>query len=138
MSNKDLYLGFDPAKQKEYERYISERYGKEAVTESKKKTKNWTKKDYDRVKEDYDAIHVALTAELKNNEKPSSKAVQEIIRRHFALVSQFWTPAAESYTELGQLYLDHEDFRKLYDGYHPKLAEFLADAMKAFAQSELT
>lgn len=138
MSDQEMYLGFDKNKQEEYERYIADHYGKEAVQDSKKKIKNWTKSDYEHVKQEYDAIHTALTQAMQRHESHSSEPVQTLIRQHFSLVSKFWTPSKESYVGLGQLYLQHEDFRKLYESYHPQLAAFLADAMKVFAESELT
>ncbi len=137
MSDKEMYLGFDKAKQGEYEEYIARHYGKEVVDASKKRTRNWTKSDYEKVRQEYDSIHLALTEALKKHEKPSSNGAQDIIRQHFQLVSKFWTPTAESYAGLGRMYLDHEDFRKMYDGYHPKLAQYLVDAMNVFAANEL-
>jgi hypothetical protein len=43
----------------------------------------------------------------------------------------------EVFGNLGQLYVQHPDFRKLYDAYHPHLASYLADAMRLFADREL-
>ncbi len=53
-------------------------------------------------------------------------------------MKRFYTPTREVYQGLGQLYVDHADFRKLYDSYHPQLAEYLRDAMRYFAGRELS
>lgn len=66
-----------------------------------------------------------------------SAEVQQVIRRHFAWVKQFWTPTQASYRGLGRLYAEYPDFRKFYEAYHPQLAEFLAEAMRVFAEREL-
>lgn len=39
---------------------------------------------------------------------------------------------------LGQMYLDHPDFREFYNRLHPDLAEFIVAAMKVFAKHNLT
>lgn len=137
MSDKEMYLGFDKAKQEEYEKHVIERYGHDAVDESKKKTKGWTQKNYDEAKRDYDVIHQALTQAIIKSETPSSEVVQNLLAQHFNLVSKFWTPNKESYVGLGQMYLEHEDFKRLYESYHPQLATFLSDAMRIFAEREL-
>jgi DNA-binding transcriptional MerR regulator len=35
-------------------------------------------------------------------------------------------------------YAEHPQFRKQLDPFHPKLAEFMADAMRVFADRELS
>lgn len=137
MSDHEMYLGFDKAKQEEYEKHITARYGKTALDESKSKTKDWRKQDYEQAKEEYDIIHKALTQALNKGENSSAEAVQSLVRQHYQHVSKFWTPNKESYMGLGKMYLEHEDFRKLYDSYHPQLATFLSDAMNVFAEKEL-
>ncbi|MEO8402795.1 MAG: TipAS antibiotic-recognition domain-containing protein [Gammaproteobacteria bacterium] len=49
----------------------------------------------------------------------------------------FWTPTKESYIGLSQFYCSHPDFVKFYDEIHPKLLNFLVDAMKVFAEKQL-
>jgi len=46
-------------------------------------------------------------------------------------------PTAEHYAGLGQLYVDHPDFRARYDAVHPQFAEFLRDAMAVYAENVL-
>jgi MerR family transcriptional regulator, thiopeptide resistance regulator len=140
MTAQQMYAGFDSAKQSAYEAELVERYGEGAakgINESKRRTKGWTPKDYEQVKADYDRIHRALAVLIDQNASADSPSVQAIISEHHKIVCRFWTPNAESYSGLGQLYLDHPDFRKLYDGYHPKLAQVLAEAMKVYAETQL-
>jgi len=140
MKEDEMYLGFDPKKQAEYEREAIERWGEPArqqIKESKRRTKNWTKGDYEKVKQDYDELHRAFTAALSSGLSPESDEAQALVRRHYAVVDRFWTPKRESYIGLGRTYCEHPDFRKLHDSCHPKLAEYLAEAMKIYADREL-
>lgn len=140
MKDDELYLGFDPKKQAEYEQYLINKYGDQArnnIAESKRRTRDWKKEDYERVARDYHEVHSALTTALTRGLKPSDAEVQKVIKRHYQVVNRFWTPNSQAYIGLGNMYCEHPDFRKLYDGYHPKLAEYLAEAMRIYAEQEL-
>jgi DNA-binding transcriptional MerR regulator len=140
MKDDEMYLGFDPKKQAEYEREAIKRWGepaKQHIEESKRRTKNWKKEDFEKVQRDYDELHRAFADALQKGVTPGDTDVQALVKRHFAVVERFWTPKRESYIGLGRTYCEHPDFRKLYDGYHPKLAEYLAEAMKVYAEREL-
>jgi hypothetical protein len=55
----------------------------------------------------------------------------------FRWLKQFWTPTRESYAGHSQLIVD-SDLRKAYEAHHPQLPEFMAAAMKLFAEKELS
>ncbi len=62
--------------------------------------------------------------------------MQQIIRRHYEWLKQFWTPSRESYAGHGQ-FIANSELRQAYEAHHPKLPEFAAAAMKSFAEREL-
>ncbi len=64
---------------------------------------------------------------------PSSAEVQRIMKKHHASAERFHNATAEVYAALAELYEAHPAFRKQLDLIHPKLAKFLAQAMKIFA-----
>ena len=68
---------------------------------------------------------------------PESPEVQEIVAKHYEWVSLFWTPTAETYTGLTQMYVDDERFRRNYDEVAPGAAALLRDAAAIFAEREL-
>jgi len=135
MSDEQLFNGFDEEKQRQYEDEMKEKYGEKLVNESKKRTKNWNKDDYANVQKQYDAIHKNLVEVMDHGH--DSSEVQSIIQKHFEVINQFYTPTKEIYKGLGQMYIEHPDFRKLYDSYHPELANFLAKAMAYYADNNL-
>ena len=65
-----------------------------------------------------------------------SREVQEVIRRHYEWLKQFWTPSRKSYAGHSQL-IDDSELRKAYEAYDPRLPEFVAAAIKVFAEREL-
>ncbi|WP_047152327.1 MerR family transcriptional regulator [Aneurinibacillus tyrosinisolvens] len=141
MKNEEIYYGFDKKQQEKYVEELKERYGKQAeelIEESNENTKNWERKDYKENKEAVDEIHMELAAAINQGLTAESPEVQRLIRRHYEWVNKFYTPTKEIYAGLGDLYVDHEDFRKMYDSFHPQLAEFLRDAMKYFVGHELS
>ena len=96
-----------------------------------------TKDDWAKLNQESDTLYKELAQAVEKKLAPDSLEVQNLIGKHFLIIKRFWTPNQESYTSLGQLYTEHPDFRKHYEAYHPKLAQFLAEAMKAYADLEL-
>jgi len=140
MPDKDLYYGFDSEKQKAYEKELVDRYGQKAqkhIDESKRRTKHWGPADWKRVGGEGQAVNEGLVAQILKGAEPSAPAVQELVRLHHQWVSNFWTPNREAYIGLGRLYAEHQDFRKFYEAFHPKLADYLAEAMRVYAESRL-
>lgn len=68
---------------------------------------------------------------------PSSVEVQSIIKKHSAFAEQINRVTKETYKAMAQLYKEHPEYRKQLDPFHPQLAEFMAEAMSIFANSEL-
>lgn len=97
----------------------------------------WSKDDYLNTQREADRIYIDLCNALEKGEDPGSSSVQKIIKRHYEWVSHFYTPTKEIYSGLGDLYVDHEDFKQLYAGYHPQLAEYLRDGMKIYAEQQM-
>lgn len=140
MSEKDIFKGFAPEKQAEYEGYLVDRYGdgaKDKIAESHCKVGKLTADQMAAIQAEGDQVNMDLVAEIKAGASPGDASVQALIKRHHAWVSHFWVPNAEAYAGLGQLYLDHDDFRAFYDKYDARLVEFLAAAMKIYAAKNL-
>ncbi|MFS0859125.1 MerR family transcriptional regulator [Paenibacillus taichungensis] len=85
-----------------------------------------------------DRIHLDLQGAIEEGLEPGSPEVQQIIGRHLDWIKDYYTPTAEIYRDLGNLYVEHKNFRQMYDGYHPKLAEFLRDGMMIKAEQDLS
>lgn len=140
MPDKELYYGFDSTRQKEYEQYLVEYKGltsEDILIESKKRTAKWDTDEWDIVKNQGDAIHKALARAIDKGLSSESDEVQEIIQRHYQLISRFYDATQEVYIGLTQLYSEHSDFKKFFDAYHPKMIEFINKAIRFYAQKNL-
>ena len=142
MNDKEMYKGFTPEKQAGYEDYLVNRYGDKAkkhIAEAKASAKNWTKAQNDEAFAEWHAICKDLANTMAKNEATQSSSVQAIVKRHYHWIQQFWKPDHDSYIGLGMGYTEYEwkqAFEK-YDDQHPRLALYMAEAMKVFAEREL-
>ncbi|MBS3904378.1 MAG: MerR family transcriptional regulator [Simkania sp.] len=139
MKEKEMFSGFSKEQQAEYERQIIERFGEQGkvlIEESKQNAKKWSKTDEENFKEEFAAICKELTRLLEKNFKVGTSEVQNVVRRHYLWLSKCWTPTQESYAGHGQFIAD-SDLRKAYEAYHPRLPEFIAEAIQVFANKEL-
>lgn len=143
MSDHEIYLGFSKEKQNEYQKYLINRFGEQAevsIEETLANVKNLSKEGFDKSTEVWEGICKDLANQLKNRAPVSSPEVQKIIHRHYEWLKGYWTPNRSSYTSLGEQYIGFE-WKKAFESYdseHPKLAQFLADGMKIFAEKKLS
>lgn len=140
MKDREMYQGFDPKKQAEHERYLVDRYGgemKSAIAASRRRIKDWTREDWERVNGEFGAICQDLVRLRREGRAPGSTEVQKVIRRHYEWLKRFWIPTRESYSGHSQLIVDSE-LRHAYDAHDPQLADFIAEGIRLFAERELT
>lgn len=140
MRAEELFEGFDAEKQEQYEADLVDRYGegvKEQIDESWRRVGRMTKEDAARVQADLAQRDEEYAALLDEGVDPADPWVQEVTAKHYAWVAQFWTPDADSFAGLGDLYVDHPDFRARYDAIRPGMAEYVRDAMAVYAITAL-
>lgn len=142
MDNEDLYKGFAPEKQAEYEAWLEERYGGDmanCIAASKTHVKAWSKADWRRQAEEGEGIELAFADALRHGAPADSAAVQALAGRWADWVGRAWgrRPTREAFVGLAQLYQAHPDFRSRYESRADGLTEYLAEAMRLFAEREL-
>jgi DNA-binding transcriptional MerR regulator len=139
MKDEELYYGFDSAKQKEHEKYLVDNgiLTQDFLDGCNKKIKNWSAQEKNAFIQDMEKIMDALIVTIDKKLLPSSDEVQALMRRHYDWVERTWTPTKESYIGLTQMYQTPE-FRVFYDSRHPELLELMVEAMKIFAERELS
>lgn len=119
---------------------LQRRYGddpEDFTEESKEKMQQWTKEDYLESQAQVDRINMQLKGVIEAGLVPGSPQAQKVIGQHFESIGRFYTPTADVYISLGELYVNQPEFKKLFDVYHPHLAEYLRDGMKIFAKQQL-
>jgi DNA-binding transcriptional MerR regulator len=140
MALKDIFEGFDAAKQAGYEKEIVEKYGDEAeahIAESYKSMETWTKDDGNR---QMDLWHNGLREVgtlMQAGASPSDDKVQAAITGHYRFISAFWAPTRDAYIGLGDMYVADERFAVQFEEVAPGLATFFRDAMVVYADHHL-
>jgi MerR family transcriptional regulator, thiopeptide resistance regulator len=139
VKDKDLYKGFAPEKQAEYEDWLVENYGgdmRERIGESKAKLAAMGAEGMaDRMAEG-EAAGKALAEAFRDGVAPADAANDQLLARHHAWIAAMWDKACppETYAGLADLYLAHPDFRTKFDGDGGEgFTDWLTSAMKAYA-----
>ena len=138
MTDKELYKGFNSAKQAEYEDWLVERYGgdmRQRIEDSKSKLASLPEADLQARLAEGETASRALADALKAGAKADDPANDPLLARHHAWISAMWNRACspEAYVGLSDLYLENPDFRARFEREREGFAEWLATAMKAYA-----
>ncbi|MCX6022540.1 MAG: TipAS antibiotic-recognition domain-containing protein [Chloroflexi bacterium] len=132
VDEKDMFDGFDEAKQQEYREEASARWGKEMVDESYRRVAHYTKEDWARLKAQGKRWIEEFA--LLMGRDPADAEVQRRIGEHYrAIHDNFSTPTPEVYRGLGDLYVQDPRFTANYDTVRPGLAAFMRLAMHVYA-----
>jgi len=144
MDETGIYAGFDfdPAKQAAREARLIERFGegvRPAIQKSLEILAQTSKADLAARRAEQDAIEAALVEALGDGTPADSATVQDLMRRQHAWVAAWWgvTPSGGAFAGLGRTYVEDAEFRARYEAVAPGLAEYLAEAMRLFAEREL-
>lgn len=137
MSAEEMFEGFDHTK---YEEEAISRWGRERVTASAKTWAAMSKEERDAMMTESAAITADLDELRREGASASDPRVQAVVERHYRWISVSWTPDAEAYVGLGQMYVEDPRFTANYDGKNGErtgLAEYLLDAMRVYAATRL-
>ena len=139
MKASEVFDGADDAQQEEWERELIEKHPESAshIAESKQRMSGWSKEDGKLIQKELAEIDARLVELIDAGVEPEDARTQDVIADHFHWVSQFWTPNAESYVGLGEMYNESPEFLERFNGIHPKLAQFQRDAMAHYAITKL-
>ncbi|MFW2513285.1 MerR family transcriptional regulator [Demequina sp. SO4-13] len=134
MTTDQLFDGFDHTR---YEPEARQRWGDGAVDRSHAKWEGLGEEGKRQHMQSDREIVEALGAAVRVGLAPDSPEVQEVVARHHAWVSVIWTPDADAYRGLTQMYVDDERFRSHYDEIAPGAAQLLRDGAEVYADTRL-
>jgi MerR family transcriptional regulator, thiopeptide resistance regulator len=134
MAPDKVFEGFE---HNPYEAEARERWGDEAVDAGYRKMQSWSAADAEKAKTGYVQVHQQLAVLKADGADVSEQRVQDVVQLHFEVTSLFWTPTAEAYRGLGQMYVDDERFRRTIGNGDDTLVEYLRDAMDVYAGANL-
>jgi DNA-binding transcriptional MerR regulator len=96
-----------------------------------------TREQQQEIQERHQDIAAKLADLFKAQVAADAPEVQEQIDRHYGWICEFWTPSAEAYRGLGQMYVDDERFASNYNDLAEGLAPFIRGAILHYASSNL-
>ena len=95
-------------------------------------TNNWAHVDRAKVHADWDTLYKQC-ATLIDTSATTDSTVQELIAQHYQIASRFYTPSKEAYIGMALFYEENADMKKFHNQYHPRLVEFLGNAICHYA-----
>lgn len=142
MKDADLYSGVvDPQKQAEYEVWLEDKYGPEIrdhIEVSQRKMDAMTDAEKDAMMAELKNVEQGLAEGLRKGIPAQSSVLDPLIARHWAWVQSTWGQPApvSAYAGLADTYLAHPDFVARYESIETGFADYLATAMKSWAQRQ--
>ena len=132
----EVFGDFDPGK---YEEEAKQRWGtSEAYRDSKKRTKNYTKEDWAKIKSEADAIFPALGKLLEAGRPPSSREAMDIAERHRLHIEKWFYRCPRSmHAGIGELYVSDPRFTEGLDRFGAGLADYARRAWRANAERKV-
>ena len=112
-----------------------ERWGdSDAWKESQRRTKSYTKQDWEAVKAESDAVHAAFTAAMDAGEPPTSETAMDAAELHRRSIdSRFYDCPPQMHRNLADLYVSDPRFTATYDEIRPGMTEYVRLAVYANA-----
>ena len=135
MTAENIFKDFD---NNPYEAEARERWGERAVDASKARHSAMTTAQKQAFTEEYAALNQDLARCFDAALPADHPDVQAAVGRHYKWICASWTPNAESYVGLGQMYVDDPRFTANYDKVRVGLAPYLLEGIKVYAAEKLS
>lgn len=133
MSEQERFSGFD-FNHNPYEQEARERWGDQAVDNSKEKINKMTKEEQKDLGHEFDDIYKRL-ATLRH-QSPDSEEAQAGIEEWYHYLNNIGTYSLEAFKGLGQMYVSDERFSENINQYGEGLAQFMCEAMAIYADRQ--
>lgn len=131
---ENLFEGFDTT---QYDAEARERWPQQ-WEQSKQFTDTLSAADTERMQREQTAAMIRMAEFMTAGTDVGDTAVQAEVDDAYRAICQMWTPNAEAFKNLGQMYVDDPRFTATYDQIAPGLAEYYRDAMAAYADARLS
>ncbi|GGU79258.1 HTH-type transcriptional activator TipA [Streptomyces litmocidini] len=109
--------------------------GTHSHAQAQARAAEYTKEDWQRMKDEVDAWGAAYAALMSEGRSPRSEEAMDLAeahRRH--LTAWFFECHPRTHVELAEMYVADENFHAFYEAIHPGLPEHLREAVRANAE----
>lgn len=132
---EDLFEVFGEHDPTAYDDEVQERWGDtDAYAESRRRTSQYTKEDWLRIKSEGEAAEAALASAMLAGLPPDSNEAKAAAEQHRLQIDRNFYPCShEMHTGLAAMYVADERFAQHYEDRAPGLAQYVHDAIYANA-----
>ena len=134
MSEKGLFEGFSEEEQEKYALEAEQMYDPETVRASNKKWKAYSAAKKEAIMAEGRQVYQDMIAAMPKG--ASSAEVQAIVERWRVHMDYFWTPNLDQLVGLANHYNDEPRFKANFDKMHPRLAEFMREAVNMYVANK--
>lgn len=132
MNKKQLFEGFGEEKQKYYEREARLQWGPDSVNESVRRWNSYSEAQQQAIREQGGQIYTEIAEALEVGNPPQSAEVQALLQRWHDHLRHFYEPTLDILRGLGEGYHTHPDFIAFFQQLHPRLPDYLAEAITQY------
>lgn len=142
ITDDQMFKGFSPERQAEYEAWLAQTYGAETratIDDSRAARARISPAERDARMQAMREMFAELRLRRTEGITPGDRRLDGLIARHVEWIAVEWgrRPGAEAYAGLGELYAGHPDFLAWMDAEAPGFAAWLCAAMAAYAKAAL-
>jgi DNA-binding transcriptional MerR regulator len=130
MTDKELFKPFTDEEQEKYALEAEQLYDGEIVRASNRKWKSYSPEKKAEILAEGSKIYIDIVEVMSKG--PASDEVQSCVEHWRRHMDYFWTPSLEQLIGLAEQYNNHPGFKKNFEKIHPKLAEFMLEAVKFY------
>lgn len=129
---------FDGLIHNPYEDEAREKWGDETVDASYARLRKLSKEDRELLTSGrgWQEVHAAVAQLAQQGVASDDADLQQVVERHYRLVSLAWTPNREAYIGLGEMYLADPRFAKNIG--NDATVRLLVDGMRVYAEANLS
>lgn len=99
---------------------------------------NYTEAENQQFTAEFNDITQAFATAMADGVAPADQLVQNLVKRHYAFCSRFWTPNRDSYKSLALGYIVPSGYRDTYENVAKGLAQYHYDAIVIWADANLS
>lgn len=133
MNKKVLFDAFNDEEHEKMQQEALQMYDPETVKESYKTWNKYSDKEKQRIADEGNAVYQGFVDAMDKG--PESADAQEFVQKWRDHMSYFWTPDEDQLLGLADLYNDDPRFKKNFGKIHPKLAEFVRQAVTIYLKN---
>lgn len=98
---------------------------------------SYSKEEEQKFTQVFSELTSEFAAKLAEGVHASDESVQELVKRHYDFILQFWTPNKEAYKSLAMTYILPSPYRDSYEEVAKGLGKYHYDAVCIWAEKNL-